>query len=181
MIEILEGVVQRGTGRGLASLGRPLGGKTGTTNDSKDLWFIGFSPNLVVGAFAGFDEPRSLGAHVTGASVAAPIVKKFLAKALEGRPPIPFHTPPELRLARVDSRTGQAATPSDPGAIWEAFLLGSEPGIDHPEPPGQQCVDRPRLEWATELASRNNRGGRHILICRFRPGPMWARASNEIL
>jgi penicillin-binding protein 1A len=140
MIQMLEGVVQRGTGRGLASLGRPLGGKTGTTNDSKDLWFVGFSPNLVVGAFVGFDEPKSLGAHETGATVALPIVKDFLAAALAGKPAVPFHTPPDLRLAKVDARTGQAAAPDDPGAIWEAFLPGTEPGIDHPEPPGSAVL-----------------------------------------
>ncbi len=136
MVEMLEGVIKRGTGRSLASLDRPLAGKTGTTNDSKDLWFVGFTPNLVVGTFVGFDEPKSLGAHETGATVAAPIVKEFLASALAGKPPIPFHTPPELRLAKVDPLTGQAAGPDDPGAIWEAFMPGTEPGADHPEPPG---------------------------------------------
>ena len=140
MIEMLEGVVQRGTGRGLASLGRPLGGKTGTTNDSKDLWFVGFSPNLVVGAFVGFDEPKSLGAHETGATVALPIIKDILATALADKPPVPFHTPPDLRLTKVDSHTGEPAAPDDPGAIWEAFLPGTEPGVDHPKPPGSAVL-----------------------------------------
>jgi penicillin-binding protein 1A len=140
MIEMLEGVVQRGTGRGLATLGRPLGGKTGTTNDSKDLWFVGFSPNLVVGAFVGFDEPKSLGAHETGATVALPIIRDFLATALADKPPVPFHTPPDLRLTKVDPHTGEPAAPDDPGAIWEAFLPGTEPGVDHPKPPGSAIL-----------------------------------------
>jgi penicillin-binding protein 1A len=140
LVQMLEGVVQRGTGRSIASLGRPIAGKTGTTNDSKDLWFIGFSPNLVVGVFAGFDEPRSLGTHETGATVAAPIFKEIMAKALDEKPPIPFRTPPDLRLTKIDSHTGQPAGPNDPSAIWEAFLPGTEPGIDHPVPPGSAVL-----------------------------------------
>jgi penicillin-binding protein 1A len=140
MVEMLQGVVQRGTGRSLASLGRPLAGKTGTTNDSKDVWFVGFTPNLVVGAFVGFDEPKSLGAHETGATTAAPIIKEFIASALAGQPPIPFHTPPELRLAKVDSFTGKAADADDPAAIWQAFLPGTEPGVARPEPPGSAVL-----------------------------------------
>jgi penicillin-binding protein 1A len=140
MVEMLEGVVQRGTGKSISALGRPLAGKTGTTNDSKDLWFIGFSPDLVVGAFVGFDEPKSLGTHETGATVAAPIFKEFMAAALAGQPSIPFRTPPGLRLVKVDSHSGQAAGSGDPGAIWEAFLPGTEPGIDHPEPPGSAVL-----------------------------------------
>jgi penicillin-binding protein 1A len=160
MIEMLEGVVQRGTGRGLASLGRPLGGKTGTTNDSKDLWFVGFSPNLVVGAFVGFDEPKSLGAYETGATVALPIIKAFLATALAEKPPVPFHTPPELRLAKVDSRTGEPAASDDPGAIWEAFLPGTEPGVDHPKPPGSAVLTATDADGTRSLqAATTGMGG----------------------
>jgi len=136
MVEILEGVVQRGTARAIASLGQPLAGKTGTTNEAKDLWFIGFSPDLVVGTYVGFDEPKSLGHHEQGATTAAPIFKEFMGMALADKPPVPFRIPPGLRLVRVDTHTGEPASPGDSNAIWEAYLPGSEPGVDHPPPPG---------------------------------------------
>ncbi len=86
---MMEGVIQRGTGRSIASLGRPLAGKTGTTNDSNDAWFVGFSPDLVCGVYVGFDQPKSLGKHETGATVAAPAFKEFMAEALKDQPAIP--------------------------------------------------------------------------------------------
>lgn len=127
MVSILEGVVQRGTGRSLASLERPLGGKTGTTNDSKDTWFIGFTPDLAVGVFVGFDEPKTLGKHETGATVAVPIFKQFIDVALKDVPPSPFRVPPGVRMVQVNVRTGRPTTPVDPNAIWEAFIPGTEP------------------------------------------------------
>lgn len=127
VVSMLQGVVQRGTARRIASLGIPLGGKTGTTNDSFDTWFIGFSPDLVVGVFAGFDTPRSLGRRETGSSVAAPIFKDFMAKALEGQPKVPFRVPPGIRLVRVNSETGRLARPGDKRVILEAFREDSQP------------------------------------------------------
>lgn len=79
-------MVQRGTGTKIKELNRPLAGKTGTTNRSNDAWFIGFSPDLTVGVFVGFDNPRSLGKKEQGASVAVPIFKDFMEEALEGQP-----------------------------------------------------------------------------------------------
>jgi penicillin-binding protein 1A len=140
MVEMLEGVVQRGTARSLASLGYPLAGKTGTTNDAKDLWFMGFSPDLVVGVFMGYDDPKSLGKHEQGATVAVPVFKEFMTMALADQAPIPFRTPPGLRLVRVGATTGAPAGSGDPGAIWEAFLPGTEPGTDHPPPPGADML-----------------------------------------
>jgi penicillin-binding protein 1A len=128
MVSILEGVVQRGTATFLKDIGRPVAGKTGTTNDYKDAWFVGFTPDLVVGTYVGFDEPRSLGEKETGGRIAVPIVKGFLRVALEGQPPVPFRIPEGVSLVRVDPRTGQRAEPTDPQAIWEAFLPGTEPG-----------------------------------------------------
>ena len=124
---MMEGVVQRGTGIRIRSLGRPLAGKTGTTNDSKDAWFIGFSPDLVFGVFTGFDEPRSLGRRETGSSVAVPIFKDFMEKALEGKPPTPFRVPPGIRHVRINAETGARAKPGDENVIWEAFVTGTEP------------------------------------------------------
>jgi penicillin-binding protein 1A len=140
MVEMMQGVVQRGTARALAALGHPIAGKTGTTNEAKDLWFIGFTPNLVVGVFVGYDDPKSLGKHEQGASVAVPIFKEFMTTALADQPPIPFRIPPGLRLARVDAASGQSASSGDGNAIWEAFLPGTEPGVDHPPPPGADLL-----------------------------------------
>lgn len=130
IVSILEGVVQRGTGRRLADLGRPIGGKTGTTNESKDTWFMGFTPNLVVGVFVGFDEPKSLGKRETGSSVAAPIFKEFMKAAMEGKPPVPFRRPAGIKQVRINAKTGRAALPGDENVIWESFVTGTEPNVD---------------------------------------------------
>jgi penicillin-binding protein 1A len=130
MVSILEGVVQRGTGARIKSLGRPLAGKTGTTNESKDAWFIGFSPDLAVGVFTGFDEPRSLGKRETGSSVAVPIFKDFMEAALKDAPLKPFRMPRGIRNVQINADTGVRAQPGDEHVIWESFLIGTEPGDD---------------------------------------------------
>ena len=127
MVSMLEGVIDRGTGRRIRTIGRPLAGKTGTTNDSFDTWFIGFSPDLTVGVYIGFDEPRSLGRGETGSSVAAPVFKTFMAQALENQPEIPFRTPPGIRLVRVNVNTGLVAQVGESNVILEAFKPGTEP------------------------------------------------------
>ena len=106
MVSILEGVVQRGTGTSVRAVGKPLAGKTGTSNDSNDTWFVGFSPDLAVGVFVGFDDPATLGAKETGGSIAAPIFRDFMMEALKDKPPTPVRVPPGVRLVRVDARTG---------------------------------------------------------------------------
>ena len=127
MVSMLEGVVQRGTGRRIRDLGKPLAGKTGTTNKALDTWFIGFSPDLAIGVFAGFDTPRSLGWREQGASVSAPIFKDFVKGSLENKPNIPFRIPSGIRLVRVNSVTGQPARPGDKRVILEAFKPGTVP------------------------------------------------------
>lgn len=127
VVSMLAGVVERGTGRRIRSLAWPLAGKTGTTNESRDTWFIGFAPDLAVGVFVGFDNPTPLGRRETGSSVAAPIFKSFMAEALEGKPPIPFRIPPNVRIVRVDPRTGRPAEYGDRRIILEAFKVGTEP------------------------------------------------------
>lgn len=132
IVSMLEGVVRRGTGRRIASLKRPLGGKTGTTNESRDAWFIGFSPNLAVGVFTGFDIPKPLGKRETGSSVAAPIFKEFMAHALKNRPVAPFRVPRGIQLVRVESSTGRPAGFGSKGVILEAFLPGTIPAARAP-------------------------------------------------
>lgn len=127
---LLEGVVQRGTARRLKEIGYPLAGKTGTTNESKDTWFVGFSPNLAVGVFVGFDEPKSLGKKETGSSVAAPIWGDFMKQALKDTPPIPFRQPTGLKNVRVDLKSGRIAQPGNKNTIWEVFVNGTEPKRD---------------------------------------------------
>ena len=125
---IMEGVVQRGTATVLKAVGKPIAGKTGTTNDWKDAWFIGFTPDLVVGVYLGYDKPRHLGRNATGGQVAAPIVKDFLMAALADKPPVPFRVPPGIKLVRVDPRTGMRVPPGYQGpSILEAFKPGTAP------------------------------------------------------
>ncbi len=127
VVSLLEGVVLRGTGRIVSSVGKPLAGKTGTTNESRDTWFMGFSPDLVAGVFIGFDVPRTMGKKETGASVSAPVFRDFMAAALADSPATPFRIPPGIRLARVNAETGLPANPGDSKVILEAFRPGTEP------------------------------------------------------
>ena len=127
MVSLLEGVVKRGTGRSIASLGKSLAGKTGTTNDNRDAWFIGFSPDLAVGVYVGYDDHRSLGERETGGRVAAPIFKQFMRGALKGVPTPPFRIPPGVSLVRINARTGKVAQTGDSRVILESFKRGSEP------------------------------------------------------
>jgi penicillin-binding protein 1A len=128
IVNMLQGVVERGTAKkALAGLGRPLGGKTGTSDEARDVWFIGFSPDLVVGVFIGFDEPASLGSHETGGVLAAPIFREFMRAALAGEPPTPFRTPPGIRLVRVDAGSGRLAAAGGANVIVEAFKPGTVP------------------------------------------------------
>ncbi len=127
LVSILKGVILRGTGKRVRAVGKPLAGKTGTTNAEKDTWFIGFTPDLAVGVFAGFDEPKSLGRRETGSSVAAPVFRDFMAAALEKKAAIPFRIPPGIRLVRVNVGTGQLARPGDKNVILEAFKPGTVP------------------------------------------------------
>ncbi|WP_308909816.1 penicillin-binding protein 1A [Pseudokordiimonas caeni] len=127
LVHMLEGVVERGTGVRIRAVGKPLAGKTGTTNDSTDTWFVGFAPDLVVGVFVGFDQPRSLGAGEEGSSVAVPVFRDFMIDALKGQPSIPFRMPTGVRLVKVDASTGQLAGAGNAQVILEAFRPGTEP------------------------------------------------------
>ena len=118
---ILEGVIQRGTGRAVGQLGVPVAGKTGTSQDSRDAWFMGFTPDLVVGVFVGFDKPRDMGRIETGAYICAPMFLSFMKEALKDYLGIPFRIPKDVKLKRIDFKTGQPPTPQSKTIIWEAF------------------------------------------------------------
>jgi penicillin-binding protein 1A len=124
---LMEGVVQRGTATVVRDVGKPIAGKTGTTNDEKDVWFIGYSPDIVCGVYMGYDKPRHIARLATGGHLAAPIVRDFLKVALADKPPIPFAVPPGIKLIRVDAHTGMRAGPGDPKVILEAFKPGTAP------------------------------------------------------
>ena len=127
---IMEGVVLRGTAAGAGfqkEVGKPVAGKTGTTNDEKDAWFIGYMPDIVVGVYMGYDKPRHLGRGATGGHLSAPIVKDFLKVALADKPAVPFRVPPGIKLIRVDLKTGQRAGPGTERPILEAFKPGTAP------------------------------------------------------
>lgn len=129
MVHMLEGVVERGTATRALRVGKPLAGKTGTTNDYKDALFMGFSPDLVVGIWVGFDSPRSLGEGEGGSVVAAPIFTDFMTAALADAEALPFRAPPGVRMVRIDARTGELPGPATDTVILEAFRPGTEPGV----------------------------------------------------
>ena len=129
---MMEGVVQGGTASVMRDVGKPIAGKTGTTNDAKDLWFIGFSPDLVVGLYVGYDKPRSLGRDAQAGRTAVPIARDFMKLALADKPAIPFRVPAGIKLIRVDAMTGTRAGPGDGRAtILEAFKPGTAPPDDY--------------------------------------------------
>jgi penicillin-binding protein 1A len=124
---MLQGVIERGTGKVVQAVDKPIAGKTGTTNDWRDAWFVGFSPDLAAGVYIGFDDPDSLGDDETGGHVAAPVFRDFMIAALKDAPAIAFRTPPGMRLYRVSAATGLPVGAGEP-AIYEAYKPGTEPG-----------------------------------------------------
>jgi penicillin-binding protein 1A len=125
---MLEGVVQRGTAQVIKSVGKPLAGKTGTTNDAKDVWFVGFSPDLAVGVYLGYDQPKSLGNSATAGQYAAPVFRDFMQMALKDKPATPFRVPPGIKLIRISASTGMRAGAGEGGGVLlEAFKPGTAP------------------------------------------------------
>src|SRR5690606_10938224 len=124
---MMEGVVQRGTATTIAELGYPIAGKTGTTNDEKDAWFVGYTPDLVVGVYMGYDQPRHMGKGSTGGGLAAPIFKEFMAEVLKDTRPVDFRVPEGMKMIAVDRKSGMRAAEGAGGAIMEAFKPGTGP------------------------------------------------------
>ncbi|MFC3165393.1 penicillin-binding protein 1A [Ciceribacter thiooxidans] len=124
---IMEGVITRGTAAGKVKLDRPVAGKTGTTNDEKDAWFVGYTPDLVAGLYVGYDNPAPLGRGATGGSLSAPIFNDFMQAAVAGTPPGKFHIPEGMSLIAINRKTGMAAVQGEPDTIIEAFKPGTGP------------------------------------------------------
>jgi penicillin-binding protein 1A len=135
LVDMLRAVVTSGTGRRAAEIGRPAGGKTGTNQDLKDLWFVGFTPDLVCGAWMGYDDFTSMGKHFTAASKVVPWWTDFMKKAHEGIPIHNFPVPPDIIFAKIDADTGLLALPTCPKVVLAAFKKGTDPKelcpIDH--------------------------------------------------
>jgi penicillin-binding protein 1A len=129
MCDLLQGVVTdpRGTGWRLRRLGRPLGGKTGTTNDQKDAWFVGFSPDIVTGVWVGHDDSTALGWGETGSRAAAPIWVEYMEAALKDRPILNFQEPEHIVTVRIDRINGLLADQASTDAYFQPFLEGTEP------------------------------------------------------
>jgi|TARA_R110002033_G_scaffold13802_9_gene40988 penicillin-binding protein 1A len=133
MIDILQGVITRGTAQNLRSLERPLFGKTGTTSGPTNVWFVGGSPDMVAGVYLGYDQPRNMGGYAQGGTLAAPVFRRFAEKAMAGMPKTPFVAPKGVRMVRVDRRTGKRVyggwptdDPKSP-VIWDVFKPETEP------------------------------------------------------
>ena len=144
MVSMLQGVVERGTGRRLKTLNRPMGGKTGTTNDYKDAWFIGFTPSLVVGAWVGFDTPATLGHGEAGGTVASPIVKSFMEDALKG-PVEVFNVPEGITFVRIDQNTGKLPSAATEKTLLESFVKGTEPKVAADIPVNEKLPEEQEL------------------------------------
>jgi penicillin-binding protein 1A len=143
MTSMMESVIQNGTGRRAAELERPAAGKTGTTNDTHDAWFVGFTPELVTGVWIGFDSERSLGPKETGGVAAAPVWTNFMKAALQGRPVVDFPVPEGVTFAQIDPGTGLRAV-SGSAQKLEVFVAGSEPTefthVPEPEPADPDAI-----------------------------------------
>jgi len=168
IVTMLQGVVERGTGKVVKAVGKPIAGKTGTTNDWRDAWFVGFSPDLAAGVYMGFDDPDSLGDDETGGHVAAPVFRDFMIEALKDAPATAFRTPAGIRLYRVSAATGLPVGAGEP-AIYEAYKPGTEPGknrnrglqppSDEDETPIASSVQEVPLASPTRGAPASGTGG----------------------
>lgn len=145
IVRLMQAVVEEGTGRGARALGRPVAGKTGTTQDLRDLWFIGFTPDLVAGVWLGYDDFLSMGKKITSAGVTVPFWTDFMKEALKSMPARDFPVPPGIVFAKIDADTGLLALPTSEDVTLEAFKTGSVPTEFSPEE-SEEMDDRPEIE-----------------------------------
>jgi penicillin-binding protein 1A len=129
LTSMMQGVVERGTASGTVNLPVPTAGKTGTTNDEKDVWFIGFTSNIVAGCFIGHDQPRSMGQGASGGGMCGPVFNEFMQEAIKVYGGGPFEVPPGGQFIKIDRVTGArlADSASGPNVVAEYFRLDAEP------------------------------------------------------
>jgi penicillin-binding protein 1A len=146
MTDMMRSVVESGTAKEAKRLGRPAAGKTGTTNESMDAWFVGFTPDLVVGVWVG-STPSARSRPFTGGRASTPIWTRFMERALEGRPVRDFTAPPDVTLVKVDTQTGLLAVAGRATRV-EPFVVGTEPTHKAPTPtlPEPEVVAIPGVE-----------------------------------
>jgi penicillin-binding protein 1A len=135
---MLTSVVDHGTAARAKSLGRPIAGKTGTSNGPKDTWFAGYSTDIAAVVWIGFDDGRMLGRAEQGAVTALPAWLTFMRQATEGQPRVDFSRPPGVVNVTIDKRTGDLPYPDDPDVLDEVFLAGTEPTQTAEPPPPQE-------------------------------------------
>ncbi|MGB7204675.1 MAG: penicillin-binding transpeptidase domain-containing protein, partial [Anderseniella sp.] len=156
---MLEGVVERGTATKLQELGKPIAGKTGTTNEERDAWFIGYTPDLVVGVYVGYDRPRPMGKGETGGALAAPIVSDFMKLALKDVPATPFRVPAGVRLIPINPKSGKRGTYGEENVILEAFKPGEEPPTRSRVVTGGEGLASSGVNVSSDGDSRSGGGG----------------------
>lgn len=161
---MMEGVVTRGTAAGKIKLDRPAAGKTGTTNDEKDAWFVGYTPDLVTGLYLGFDNPAPLGRGATGGSLSAPLFNTFMQQALEGTPPTKFLVPEGMQMIAVNRKTGMAAMEGDPDTIMEAFKPGTGPADTFSVIGGEEYMEPEEILRSSPQANQAVSGGQSGLF-----------------
>jgi penicillin-binding protein 1A len=127
MTSLLESVVKRGTGRRVAALNRPVAGKTGTTNNLHDAWFVGYTPRYITGTWVGFDDGNSLGKGETGSRAASPIWIGFMQRLLADKPVRVFQVPEGVVFSKIDAETGLLPIPESKKTIFECFKEGTVP------------------------------------------------------
>jgi penicillin-binding protein 1A len=154
---MLEGVVQRGTGKKMLALGKPVAGKTGTTNDERDAWFIGYTPDLAVGVYIGYDSPKPMGKKRTGGELAAPVVADFMKLALKDKAAVPFRVPRAIELIPIHAANGKRGIFGEEGVILEAFKPGDEP------------PSTTRIVGQTASADSGGQGGEGVVLVPAKP------------
>jgi penicillin-binding protein 1A len=127
MTSLMKEVVNYGTGHDAKSLGRAAAGKTGTTSDYLDAWFMGFTPNVVTGVWVGNDSQKSIGSNETGARAALPVWLSFMKEAIKGYPEVEFKVPTGVVFATIDPVSGKLAPSNSSSAVQEAYIEGTQP------------------------------------------------------
>jgi penicillin-binding protein 1A len=146
MTNLLKGVIQNGTGWRAKALGRSCGGKTGTTNNNLDAWFIGFTPDIIAGCWVGFDDERNLGNNETGSRAAAPIWLEFMKEVLRDKEMKEFPVPEGILFVKIDQKTGLLASAESTDTIFESFKEGTAPTKYSDYAGKSEAVDFFRLE-----------------------------------